>query len=217
MAELVASGVAPVKVVYHDGGSHESFVTAMAGVAGSEGFARGRHPHARQVRRCQPSGRPLVRPAGNRPRRDRQAEARVCRRRRSPSRRRPKAAPAPAPQAPAVAAPAPEIEGRVGHPGTRHRNPSNSQSPFYKKMLTGIGDLFGSSSAPQPASASQQVAAPAAASQPRAVATAKPAGPTAAPHEARAGSRTGQPGGRAVESGDRPNQETRLPAGFSCA
>ena len=27
----------PVKVVYHDGGSHESFVTALAGVIGSDG------------------------------------------------------------------------------------------------------------------------------------------------------------------------------------
>ena len=37
IAELVSSGVAPVKTVYHDGGSHESFVTAMTGVAGSDG------------------------------------------------------------------------------------------------------------------------------------------------------------------------------------
>src|SRR6478609_8648041 len=37
IAELVSSGVAPVRTVYHDGGSHESFVTAMTGVAGSDG------------------------------------------------------------------------------------------------------------------------------------------------------------------------------------
>ncbi len=37
MAELVSGGVKPIRSVYNDGGSHESFVTALADVAGGEG------------------------------------------------------------------------------------------------------------------------------------------------------------------------------------
>ena len=74
IAELVSSGVAPVKTVYHDGGSHESFVHRDGGRSRVRWIARGRHAHARQVRRRQPSGRPVLRPAGNRPRRQRQAQ-----------------------------------------------------------------------------------------------------------------------------------------------
>ena len=181
VAELVSSGVAPVKVVYHDGGSHESFVTAMAGVAGSEGSLvvdtrmRDKFGDVSRPEGLSSGPQEIALDDTGKPKRELPSTALAFA-------SAPKAAPAPVTQAPAVAAPAPEMKVASATPAPA-TGTADSQSPFYKKMLTGIGDLFSSSSAPQPASASQQAAAPAAASQPRAVATAKPAGPTAAPQK----------------------------------
>jgi hypothetical protein len=55
---------------------------------------------------------------------------------------------------------------------------ADTESPFYRKMLSGIGGLFSTSPAPQPTTETAQVALPAAPLPPhRGVAIAKPATP----------------------------------------
>jgi murein L,D-transpeptidase YafK len=182
VAELVSSGVAPVKVVYHDGGSHESFVTAMAGVAGSDGSLvvdtrmRDKFGDVSRPEGLSSGPQEIALDDTGKPKRELPSTALAFA-------AAPKAAPvAQTAQTPAAAAPAPEMKVASATPAPS-TGTADSQSPFYKKMLTGIGDLFSSSSASQPASAPQQVAAPAAPIQPRAAVTAKPAGTSAAPQK----------------------------------
>ena len=144
VADLVASGVKPIKVVYHDGGSHESFRTALANVTGGgdgslvvdsrkfgdvsrpEGLSSGPQEIA-----LDDSGAPV---------------------REAPTTTLAFASmnPTPAP----AAAPAPEPKVATVSPAQQPAAPANgavgSESPFYKKMLSGIGNLFGTSAPAQP-------------------------------------------------------------------
>lgn len=157
IAEL-ASSVTPVKLVYNDGGSHESFRTALAGtmeggslvvdsrmrdkfgdVSRPEGLSSGPQEISLDT-----SGKPTEAPVA------------------------PTTALAFAPAMPAAApaAPAPVSETKVAAAASapavgapvQASAASSSETPFYKKMFNGIGDLFSSSSSTtEPATETAQV------------------------------------------------------------
>jgi murein L,D-transpeptidase YafK len=213
VAELVAKGVPPIKLVYDDGGGHESFQQALANATGGDSLA----VDSRLPNRLGDVSRPEALTAGpreivldesGRPKHDTPttalafasapvapasatqapvAQAPVAQAKASPESAVPapaqvaqakavsapvrvaqaKAAPAPLKAAPAVVArakPAPVAVASIHQPVTAS---AAEETPFYKKMFGGIGDLFATSSAPasvepvQPATANGQARNPA--------------------------------------------------------
>jgi murein L,D-transpeptidase YafK len=149
VAELVAKGVKPIKLVYHDGDTHESFRTALANASGvtddklgyvsrTEGIASGPQQIA-----LDDSGREKIEAPST-------ALAFA-------SMREAPAAPEAKPQAVAAAQPAAPAPAAAPVP-------ASEETPFYKKMFGNVADLF--SASPQPAAETAQAApmtAPAAA------------------------------------------------------
>ncbi|AWM85783.1 murein L,D-transpeptidase family protein [Microvirga sp. 17 mud 1-3] len=143
VAELVAHGEKPVKLVYHDGDSHESFRTALADAMGSDGSlvvdSRMRNKFGAVSRPEGLSSGPqqIVLDETGKAKPELPSTALAFASLDQSPAAPAKAAPAEKPAAPAAkvaaAAPAP-----AGAPG---------ETPFYKKMFNGIGDLFGSSAA----------------------------------------------------------------------
>ncbi|WP_230530102.1 L,D-transpeptidase family protein [Microvirga roseola] len=142
VAELVAKGVKPIKLVYHDGDTHDSFRTALANVTGvsdkrlgyvsrTEGIASGPQQIA-----LDDSGRP-------------RPEA-------------PSTALAFASLQEVPAAPTPEAQPVAQAPAAapvEEAAPAQQETPFYKRMFSSVGDLFRSSSpAVQPAPEAVQLA-----------------------------------------------------------
>jgi murein L,D-transpeptidase YafK len=137
VAELAARGTQPVKLVYHDGDTHESFRTALANVSGvsddklglisrPEGISSGPQRIA-----LDDSGRTKTEAtapstalafASMKPASEPEAK---------PAVKSMKAQPAAAPTVAAA--------------------PAAQETPFYKRMFSGVSDLFGSSSSSQPA------------------------------------------------------------------
>jgi murein L,D-transpeptidase YafK len=159
VAELVSSGVQPVKVVYQDGGSHESFVSAMAGVAGSEGSLvvdtrmRDKFGDVSRPEGLSSGPQEIALDDTGKPKKELPSTALAFA-------STPKAAPVA--EAPVKAA-VPEMKVAAATPAPAPAtSPVGSESPFYKKMLSGIGDLFSTSSPAQPTTETAQVAAPAA-------------------------------------------------------
>lgn len=175
VAEYVAKGEKPIKLVYHDGDTHESFRTALASVSGvsddklglvsrTEGISSGPQRIALDDSGTAKPETPSTALAFASFNRTLAAETKAA-----------AAAPAATP-APAASAPAQAIAAAPA---------SAQETPFYKKMFSGVGDLFSTSSAPAAETAqAAPTAAPAAASVQRANPAAK-----AAPHKrAQAGS-----------------------------
>jgi len=154
VAELVAHGEKPVKLVYHDGDSHESFRTALAGAAGSDGSlvvdARMRDKFGAVSRPEGLSSGPqqIVLDETGKAKPELPSTALAF-----ASLDQAPAAPAKAPVAEKPATPAAKVAAAAPAPAA-----ASGETPFYKKMFNGIGDLFGSSAA-QPAETVQ--AAPA--------------------------------------------------------
>ncbi|QFU17791.1 L,D-transpeptidase family protein [Microvirga thermotolerans] len=158
VAELVARGEKPVKLVYHDGDSHESFRTALAGAVGSDGSlvvdARMRDKFGDVSRPEGLSSGPQVIALDDttgKPKPETPSTALAyASLDRSPAAARTAAADRPAAGETKVAAlGAPPAAAPVG----------NGETPFYKKMFNGIGDLFSSSTtAAQPAAETAQAA-----------------------------------------------------------
>ncbi|KLK94250.1 hypothetical protein AA309_04655 [Microvirga vignae] len=158
VAELIAKGTKPIKLVYHDGDTHESFRTALANASGVsdsklgyvsriEGISSGPQQIA-----LDDSGREKIETPPT-------ALAFASM----------KEVPVEAPQPKAVAAAQPVAAAPAAAPAT-----TSEETPFYKKMFGGVADLF-STSSPQPAAETAQAApamAPAAA--PTTKAQAKP-------------------------------------------
>jgi hypothetical protein len=173
IAELVSSGVAPVKTVYHDGGSHESFVTAMAGVSGSDGSLvvdtrmRNKFGDISRPEGLSSGPQEIALDDTGKPKKEAPSTALAFA-------SAPKAA-APVAAAAPIAAPAPDMKVASSAAPAAATGTADTESPFYKKMLNGIGGLFSTSPAPQPATETAQVAAPL--PPLRGVATAKPANP----------------------------------------
>ncbi|HZH09156.1 MAG TPA: murein L,D-transpeptidase family protein [Microvirga sp.] len=149
VAELIAKGTKPIKLVYHDGDTHESFRAALASVSGvtdpklgyvsrTEGISSGPQQIA-----LDDSGREKIETPST-------ALAFASM----------KEAPAEAPQPKAVAAAKPVAAAPAAAPAA-----ASDETPFYKKMFSNVTDLFSTSSS-QPAAETAQAApvtAPAAA------------------------------------------------------
>ncbi|MFC4170972.1 L,D-transpeptidase family protein [Microvirga sp. GCM10011540] len=148
VAELVAKGEKPIKLAYHDGDSHESFRTALASAMGADGSlvvdARMRDKFGDVSRPESLTGpREIALDDSGRTR----------------------------PEAPSAALafaslPPAEPAAQAAAPAADQADAGPQQTPFYKKMFNGIGDLFTTSGPAQPVAAAP-VAAPAA--QPQAV------------------------------------------------
>ncbi|RDI61837.1 L,D-transpeptidase family protein [Microvirga subterranea] len=168
VAELVADGVKPIKLAYHDGDSHESFRTALAGSMGADGSLV---VDARMRDRFGDVSRPEGLSSGpqeialddsgrTRPQAPSAAMAFA-------SLDQAPAAPAPAAKA-AAKAPAPAPATKVAAVAAPAAAPAPapapaaapSETPFYKKVFGGIGDLFSTGSTAQPAAETAQAPAP---------------------------------------------------------
>src|SRR6478735_3548418 len=160
IAELVSSGVAPVKTVYHDGGSHESFVSAMTGVAGSDGSLvvdtrmRDKFGDVSRPEGLSSGPQEIALDDSGKPRKEAPSTALAFA-------SAPKAV-APAAAAAPVAAPAAETKVATSAAPAAATGANDAESPFYKKMLSGIGNLFGTSPSPQSTTDTAQIAIPAA-------------------------------------------------------
>ncbi len=140
VAELVAKGEKPIKLVYHDGDTHESFRTALANVSGVTDTRLGYVSRTEGIS----SGPRVV--ALN----DTGKEA-------------PEAPPTalafasmrevPVPQAATRAA----VTQQTAPVAAAAAAPASGETPFYKKMFGGVADLFSTSSA-QPVAETVQVA-----------------------------------------------------------
>jgi len=152
VAELVAKGVKPIKLVYHDGDTHESFRTALANASGvtdsklgyvsrTEGIASG----PRQIA-LDDSGREAVETPS--------AALAFASMREAPVE-------APQPRAVAAAQPAAAAAPTAAAPA------ASEETPFYKKMFGNVADLFSISSQPAAETAENPATAPAAAPAPK--------------------------------------------------
>jgi murein L,D-transpeptidase YafK len=170
VAELVSKGVQPVRLVYHDGGSHESFRTALADATGAdgslvvdtrmrnrfgdvsrpEGLSSGPQEIALDDSGTAKSEAPTAALAfASAPQAPiKQASASPARMPEPEARKVAAIAPAPTP-APAAQQAAPAATASA-----------SQETPFYKKVFTSVGDLFSASSPSQPANETAQAAAP---------------------------------------------------------
>jgi murein L,D-transpeptidase YafK len=139
VAELVAKGEKPIKLVYNDGDTHESFRTALASASGvtdsrlgyvsrTEGISSGPQKIA-----LDDSGKDKIETPST-------ALAFASM----------KQVPASQP------APQPTTRAQVAQQ-TAPAAPASDETPFYKRMFSGVGDLFSSSNA-QPAAETAQTA-----------------------------------------------------------
>jgi murein L,D-transpeptidase YafK len=169
IAELVAKGVQPIKLVYDDGGSHPSFRAALAAAAGDGGsLAVDSRAQARLGLISRPEGlgtgpQEIVLAANGAPAQQNAAVPSVAL-----SFASTKAAP--------VAAPIVKDEPMVAvakAPQEPVAAPASSESPFYTRMIGGIGDLFSTSSTGAPTGTTAQ-AAPATTAAPAKASPGKP-------------------------------------------
>lgn len=156
VAEMIADGVKPVRLAYHDGDSHESFRTALAGAMGTDGSlvvdARMRDRFGDVSRPEGLSSGPQEIALDDSGRTKPQAPSAAlafASLDQAPAAKASAKAPAPATKVAAVAAPA-----AAPAPAS-----APAETPFYKRMLGGIGDLFSTGSAVQPAAETAQAPA----------------------------------------------------------
>jgi murein L,D-transpeptidase YafK len=159
VAELVAGGVKPIKLAYHDGDSHETFRTALAGAMGGDGSLvvdarmRDRFGDVSRPEGLSSGPREIALDDSGRTKPEAPSTAMAFA---SLDSARVPAAPAPAPvkKVAASAAPAPTPAAQTA------ASPAAQETPFYKKMFSGIGDLFGTSGPAEPVAAAPVTAAP---------------------------------------------------------
>jgi murein L,D-transpeptidase YafK len=155
VADLVAKGTPAIKLVYDDGGQHESFRKALVANMGSDGSLV---LDERDNRRFGLVSRPEALAAGpkeivldgsGRPKDEAPATALAL----APQKAAvPVQAAAFAPQAPS-AAPAP-AEPKIAARATQASEPAPGEGkPFYQRMFNGIGGLIGNTSGPETADA----------------------------------------------------------------
>ncbi|MBF9196002.1 L,D-transpeptidase family protein [Microvirga terrestris] len=140
VAELVAKGEKPVKLVYHDGDTHESFRTALANITGVSDDKLGYVSRTEGI-----SSGPRVIALND------------------TGKEVPEAPPTALAFASMKEVPVPQAETRAAVTqqtapvAVAAAAPASEETPFYKKMFGGVADLFSTSSS-QPAAATVQVA-----------------------------------------------------------
>ena len=156
VAEM-SSRVQPVKLVYHDGDSHESFRTALAGAAGGDGSLvvdarmRDRFGDVSRPEGLSSGPQRIALDTTGKPKQEVPTTALAF------------ASMQPASTAPA---PAPQAETKVAAAPTQQAAPAAQETPFYKKMFNSVGDLF-STSPSQPAATTAETAPAATPVQPQ--------------------------------------------------
>jgi murein L,D-transpeptidase YafK len=160
VAELVADGEKPIRLAYHDGDSHESFRTALAGAMGPDGSLA---VDARMRNRFGDVSRPEGLSSGpqmialddsGKAKPEAPSSAMAFASLNPAADPAPKAAPAPAAK---VAAPALKVAAAADPAPAA----VPSETPFYKKVFSGIGDLFSTGST-QPGAETAQAPVPSA-------------------------------------------------------
>ncbi len=149
VAEL-SSSVQPVKLVYHDGDSHESFRTALANAMGSDGSLV-------VDTRLRDKYGDVSRPEGlsSGPQRIALNDSGKTKTEAPPAAlafASLKQAPAPEAKPAAAAQPAPAQTADAA------AAPASEETPFYKKMFGGVADLFSTSPTAEPAAETAQMA-----------------------------------------------------------
>jgi murein L,D-transpeptidase YafK len=146
IAELVAKGVPPIRLVYDDGGSHPTFRTALAAATGGDGaFTVDARTRDRLGLISRPEGlatgpQEIILAANGAP-----VEATAPANALSYAATRAAPAEVSAPAEPMVAVAAPALPTPSPQPVAAYA----SESPFYKRMIGGISDLFSTSSVSQ--------------------------------------------------------------------
>ncbi|MBM6593383.1 L,D-transpeptidase family protein [Microvirga pudoricolor] len=159
VAELVSGGTKPIRLVYHDGGSHESFRTAFANSTDGSGSlvvdARMRDRYG-DVSRPEglSSGPQEIAMDGSDSTKPAALPSTVLAY--TAAKTAPVTAPASAPAAPEVKVAAAPAAVAPAAPAEAPASGSTG-APFYKRMFNGIGDLFSSSSVSQPETETAQV------------------------------------------------------------
>ncbi len=167
VAELVADGEKPIRLAYHDGDSHESFRTALAGAMGPDGSlvvdARMRNRFGDVSRPESLSSGPqmIALDDSGKAKPEAPSSAMAFASLNQAAAPAPKAAPAPAAK---VAAPALTVAAAAPAPAPAPAPAAvPSETPFYKKVFSGIGDLFSTGST-QPGAETAQAPVPSATS-----------------------------------------------------
>ncbi|NIX75118.1 L,D-transpeptidase family protein [Microvirga terricola] len=155
VAALVARGVQPIKLVYNDGDSHESFRQALSGAVGADGSLvvdsrmRDKFGDVSRPEGLSSGPQRIALDASGKPKAEAPSTTVAAMSVASPA-----PAPVPAPEVKAVAAaPAPQAA-----PATT--GSTSSETPFYKKMFNGVGDLFSTAPASEPTTETAQAPAP---------------------------------------------------------
>lgn len=153
VADLVARGEKPVKLVYHDGDSHESFRTALANAVGSDGSlvvdARDRFGAVSRPEGLSSGPQQIALDETGKAKPELPSTTLAF----ASMNQGPALAKAPAAPETKVAAAAPAS----AQPAAKTAPAGNAEAPFYRTMFNGIGNLFSSSSA-QPAAETAQAA-----------------------------------------------------------
>jgi len=149
VAELISSGVKPIRLVYNDGGSHESFRTALADVTGGEGSlvvdSRMRDRFGAVSRPEGLASGPIeIAMDGTDTGRAVSTTALAY----AAARPAPAAVPAPLPEVKVAAAPAAPVRSTDTTGATDATASGSTDAPFYKSMLTGITGFFDRSREP---------------------------------------------------------------------
>ncbi|MBF9232739.1 L,D-transpeptidase family protein [Microvirga alba] len=152
-ANLVARGVQPIKLVYNDGDSHESFRQALSSAMGAdgslvvEGRMRDKFGDVSRPEGLSSGPQRIALDASGKPKAEAPSTTVAAMNQPAPA-----PAPAPAPEKVAAIAPAPQAAPAA-------TGSSSSETPFYKKMFNSVGDLFGNSTTSQPATETAQAPA----------------------------------------------------------
>jgi hypothetical protein len=134
VAELVAKGTQPVKLVYHDGDTHDSFRTALANVSGVSDDKLGLISRPEGI-----SSGPQRIALDDTGRAKTEAPSTAL----AFASMRPAAAPEAKPAVRVAAAQPPAAPAVAAAPA-----PAAQETPFYKRMFSGVSDLFSPSSQP---------------------------------------------------------------------
>jgi len=168
VAELVSKGEKPIRLAYHDGDSHESFRTALAGAMGTDGSlvvdARMRDKFGDVSRPEGLSGPREIALNDSGPTKPEAPSTAMAFASFDQSPPAP-AAKATAPAAKMAAAPAAKVAAAPAAKAppapalVAQNTAAPSETPFYKKVFGGIGDLFSTGSSAQPAAETAQIPA----------------------------------------------------------
>jgi hypothetical protein len=180
VAELIAKGVEPIRLVYDDGGTHQSFKQALAAATAGDSMLVDARAQARLGLISRPDSvasgpQEIILEANGKPKQDAAPASALAFASQKPA--APAAPASPAPAAPVAAQPVQVAAAPAAAPATSAQPVAASagETPFYRKMLGGIGDLFSApGAAPVQPAPTEPAVISAPAKTPKSQASAKP-------------------------------------------